>query len=1328
MTDRRGFLKHTFTVSAGLLILPPSSFAENFADDIAADDLEKAFQNPPSSARPMAFWMWMNGHVTKKGITLDLQTVKEMGLAGVVLYNVGVGIPKGPIEYGSTQWSEMFVHALQEARRLGLELFLHNCPGYSSTGGAKIPPGLGMQQVVWTETNVQSKGTLNLDLPQPLTKLGYYKDAIVVAYPTPEAEKLSMQDALVRLTANGNEIDKNVLFQKAAPSVIEIEANEQVVLEFAAPFEARSISITRLSEPSTSVYDDAFDHAPSLVLESSDDGKNYEVVCTVAMPLLRFLDAPGVQNFSPVKAKFFRLTTNRKTHLTSIDLHAGPRLAGWPGKANFTDIDLQVKSTEVEKEWIIDPATVVNVTEHLQKDGRLQWSAPKGAWTILRFGHTCTGTRTVATPDGAGGLEIDKFNDEAVDAYFRLHLNDLLQQTKSFIGKSFKGLSIDSYEVGKQNWTEKFPAHFQQSRGYDIAVWMPALTGRIVKSTDNTEKFLWDLRRTQADLFAEKYYGAFKKQCAAHGLRFYAEPCGDGVFDGLQLGQYPEVAYGEFWTRNVPGTLYLCKLAASIGHVYGKKIIAAEAYTGMPRTSRWTGYPYALKSQGDYLFSMGINRFIFHVMVHQPRTTGFPGMTMGPYGTHFDRNNTWTKKAKGWVNYLTRSQALLQQGLPVADILYFKGEDPTFAIPDVSYVNPPTPKNLAGDVIGPDVLLNRITIVNNRLVLPDGMQYGLLILAPLKKISPLILAKIKTLVEQGMSLIVTARPTDVPGFTNNGEGRKMVHQLAEELWGDLDGETVKERSYGKGKLYWNKPFDVVLKEHNIKPDFEFTAKNNDAAIHYTHRKIGETDVYFISNHLRRKEHLVCLFRVAAKQPEIWNAETGEAFLAALYEQEEDRTRVPVELEPAGSLFVVFRKKATAPSYQTVSQNSVEVISTKPFPAIKQAPYNNITNNFTISFWAKPDTHAPYPKGVLIFQPEGEVVYGAGHAACGLAAGQNGVRVFEREKGPNHSAREMISYQQSLEGWTHLALRYEEGRPTLFINGKQVGSNESSGKIIHPGLDTPPTDEFFSALFEGNSTKPELVSEALSNDAIERLYQNDLPEPEAPSAITVRQTAKGELIARIWQNGDFQISSDAGKKIIKTEACKIISIDNPWNVHFPPSSGAPAVVRLNKLRSLHRHSDFNVKHFSGTAVYQTSFSFSEKLGTEHCVLLDTGRVEILAEVELNGKRFATLWKEPFHIDITKALIRGTNHLRISVTTLWPNRMIGDEYLPVENEYDENSFIRRFPDWYLQDKTKPGERKTFSVWNDFKKSDPLLEAGLLGPVQLILGVEKIITRKF
>jgi hypothetical protein len=186
----------------------------------------------------------------------------------------------------------------------------------------------------------------------------------------------------------------------------------------------------------------------------------------------------------------------------------------------------------------------------------------------------------------------------------------------------------------------------------------------------------------------------------------------------------------------------------------------------------------------------------------------------------------------------------------------------------------------------------------------------------------------------------------------------------------------------------------------------------------------------------------------------------------------------------------------------------------------------------------------------------------------------------------------------------------------------------------------------------------------------------------------------------------------------------LELTGPWRVAFPPKRGAPAEIALPELVSLHKHSEAGVRYFSGTAAYSKTLAVpGGALAHGKRLYVDLGRVEVLAEVRMNGRDLGTLWKPPYRVDVTEAVRPGDNQLEVLVTNLWPNRLIGDEYLPPENEYRQtaNSIkdvgeIGKIPDWFIQGKPKPGPRITFSTWQHYRKDSPLLESGLLGPVHL------------
>jgi len=1345
---RRAFLKNTLFTSTGIFILPSLSHAMMLTEETDLASLDSNFIHPPDSSRPWCYYMWMNGNITKEGITLDLEAMKRIGIGGFICFNSAVGIPRGPVDYAGDVWMDATAHLASESQRIGLIMTLHNSPGYSGCGGPWITPEMSMQQLVWTETRAISNGLLDVTLARPYAKRNYYRDAYIVAYPSLVAEKALMKDKIINIWQNGKLIDKNILIDGNLETKIRLEVNNVninadntvpydissgtardiskdngyaksafVVFEFDEPFEARAITIYRKPEVPRDLFDGPRDIPPVFSLEYSDDNIQYRTIGNIRNPELRSMDTPSSLTFNAVKAKYYRLTTSSSSWLCEVELHNTPRLGGWPGKIGNTHGDSNGDTPGVSTELIIDSAKVIDVSGKMDHTGRLQWKAPTGNWTILRIGHTTTGEECAAQPDAGAGLQTDKFRKEALDFHFSEFLDKVFARVKPYMGKSFRSITVDSWEAGKQNWTMDFPAAFQQTHKYNIVKWMPAMTGRIVDSIDDTERFLWDVRKTQADLLSDNFYAYYMELCHQRGLEFYAEPYGDANFDSLQVSQYLDIPMSEFWSRYIYGSDIYSKQATSAAHVYGRKVAAAEAFTAMPATSKWTDYPYSLKAEGDYFFTLGINRLVFHTFVHQPYNTGFPAMTMGPFGIHIDRNNTWTEQAHGWTDHLKRSQYLLQHGLFVADVCYFKGDNPESGIPDVyRYL----PQGYAGDVVGADALHKRFVINNGKIVLSDGMSYRLCMMAPLQNILPSSLNKLKELVRDGMTLVVSNKPLKAYGHASQDT---EIQTIVNELYGDLNGQTVTEHRYGKGRIIWGKTLKTIFKENEINPDFEYSAENQDATIHYIHKHTDDFEFYFISNHRRRRENIVCSFRTKGRKPEIWNSEKGEIYEAVLFETENGRTVIPFELEPAGSLFVVFRKPDESKGFSVVTKDDKTILTTHSFNPAKTNLYADVQNNFTVTLWAKPDTYAQSGKSMLFHPPIGETVYGSGHAAMGLAAGQNAIRVSERSRG---NAREVLSYSHPVEGWTHLGVVYSNGKPSLYVNGKLVAENGSSDNIVHPGMGTEPSSDQFSSYFEGNYTHPQLFKDVLTALQIEKLYAEGLPQPLLPTGIHLTKV-RNQMKALIWQDGDYIISGNTQSQPLgQIKGCKILEINGSWKVKFSSPLPKLSDIVIPELISLHKHSDLNVKHFAGTATYMKTVVISKnELLPDKRLFLHLGRVEVVAEVKVNGKDFGVLWKEPFMIDITKAAKEGDNLLEIIVTNLWPNRLIGDEFLPEENQYTKDHNIKKLPDWYVNNQPKQGERLTFSTWKSYSKTDPLFESGLLGPVKLLVSVEKIFT---
>ncbi|MFN3420150.1 MAG: glycosyl hydrolase [Armatimonadota bacterium] len=1070
--------------------------------------LQRAFRQPPSSAKPHTWWHWVNGNVTKEGITADLESLAKAGIGGVQLFNVDVGVPNGPVKFFSREWFDLFRHAVQEAGRLGLEFCVHNCAGWSSSGGPWVKPEHAMQMVVTSQIQVKGPTKFANKLPQPKTRAGYYRDIAVLAFPTPK----------------GNLRIENLRARAA-----------------------------------------------------------YERANNIVPP----------------------------------------------------------KGIAAPPEAVIRLSSIVDLTNRLQPDGRLEWDVPEGDWTILRIGHTPTGKGNHPAPQEGRGLEVDKMSREALDAFWKSAIEPLLREVGPLASKVFNNVLVDSYEVGCQNWTPKFREEFRKRRGYDLLPYLPVLAGYVVESVEVSERFLWDYRRTIADLFAENYYGYFAELCRKHGLLFSTEPYGNGPFEDLVCGGHADIPMGEFWV-GANGGMESCKLAASAAHVYGKPIVGAEAFTASPEHGRWQTHPYMLKAIGDRVFCEGINRFIFHTTAHQPWFNVLPAMTMGPWGSHFGRTQTWWENAKAWVDYLTRCQFLLQQGTFVADILFFVGEHAPNSAP---YRPDLKAKGYDYDACPTEVLM-RAKVRNGKVVLPSGMSYEVLVLPDADAMTPQVLRKIRELVSAGAT-IIGPKPTRSPSLQGYPQCDAEVQKLANEIWGNLDGKTATERNYGKGKVYWGKTIEQVLDQKGVKPDFEFKG-SGFASIAWIHRRIGNLDIYFVANQRERWETVECVFRARRKVPEIWHPDTGEVERAPAFWESDNRTVVLLQLPPYGSVFVVFqpdrRPVDAVVSFQRNGSNAwlPERAPTKRLE-IRRAIYGVLND---------PNRCVDVTKQLQGMVRDGELVVQASNAIAG---------------DPAPFIVKQLRVDYALDG---------EERTVIVREGEVLQIPEGTGIL---------------ARFTAN--------------------------------LRVNERGQIELVA--WQSGTYEIKTRTGKKrtITVKSVPEPLALDDNWEVRFPPNWDAPEVVRFERLISWSQHPDAGVRHFSGTATYVREFEIPKDwFGTGKTITLDLGIVRHIAEVRLNGISLGVQWKPPFRWDITKFVKPGRNRLEVLVTNTWVNRLIGDEELPDDCEWHPDGRLRAFPQWFVEGKSRPSKRLTFTTWKHYRKGAPLEEAGLLGPVRIIVGVRQ------
>ena len=537
-----------------------------------ANELDEHFKTPPPSARPWVYWFPLSGNLTKEGITADLEAMARVGIGGVLYMEVDQGAPKGKADFAGPLWRELFKHACNEAQRLGLEINMNNDAGWCGSGGPWITPELSMQRAVWSETFVAGGKHFGGLLPQPPAVRGYYRDVAVLAFPTPVGDEVKMAAASPKFTTTG---------ATAKPGRFTLTWSEEkqpqwVQVEFAQPFTARVLTagLGGIRQP------------VKASLQISDDGKNFKTVQSMVVrpPALAL-------NFEPVTSRYFRLVIPQindpqptKLDVANFELRPRYRIENIQGKTCC----VPDKIAPARAEWppapegvAIPRERIVDLTSKMDAAGKLVWDPPTGNWTVVRFGHTTTGKDNHPAPESGRGLECDKLSKEATAAMFNGLMGRLVAENASATGpgKTLVSTHIDSWEVGSQNWTPRLREEFQRRCDYDLWQFLPTFTGRVVDSTEVTERFLWDLRQTLSDLLVEKYAGEFRRLANQHGLRLSIEAYDGVATDEMKYAGQADEPMAEFWSWGKFGAAYSCTEMASAAHTYGKKILGAEAFT-----------------------------------------------------------------------------------------------------------------------------------------------------------------------------------------------------------------------------------------------------------------------------------------------------------------------------------------------------------------------------------------------------------------------------------------------------------------------------------------------------------------------------------------------------------------------------------------------------------------------------------------------------------------------------------------------------------------------------------------------------------------------------
>jgi hypothetical protein len=933
---------------------------------------------------------------------------------------------------------------------------------------------------------------------------------------------------------------------------------------------------------------------------------------------------------------------------------------------------------------IIQPNEIVDLTKQLKPDGSLNWNVPAGDWTIVRMGRRVTGASSRPAPLAGEGLECDKFDAKALDFHLDQYVGTLLRKMGPRAKEhGLTTLHMDSWESGAQNWTPSFLDEFKKRRGYDARPWLPVYTGRAIQSLEKSERFLWDLRLTGQELVLENHAGAVKKWGHEQGLSLSIEPYDMDPAGDLDLGAVADVPMAEFWDQGFD-TSYSCFEASSIGHIMGRPVVSAESFTG----GELDAYPWSLKNKGDWAFCVGINRFVFHTFAHQALGDAYkPGMTMGPYGVHWHRNQTWWPMVSAYHRYIARCSQLLRQGVTVSDVLYLTPEGtPHIFQPPPSALEGSGPladkKGYGFDGCSPKILMARAEVKDGLIAFPGGSSYRLMVLPQVETMTPGLLAKIRDLVKAGATVVGTP-PVKSPSLSGYPACDGEVQALAKDLWGSMDAPpTATKRSYGKGFIHWGGELSPPV------PTIQ-------------HDSISKSEW-------------------------IWYPEGN-----------------PAQSAPPGTRY--FQRVITVDAKKALASATAAVSADNSFTLwingkkVSEGDNFNVTVRTSIASFLRPGVNviavavtntgeAANPAGWIgafdLSYKDGsrDAVRTDGKWSVGLAA-QTGWEQAATKPGDWKDALVLGAY--AMAPWNRGGGE-SQALPPLYPSYnltaallKGVGVKEdftATGPVRYGHRRTGDRDIYFVSNRTGNPIKA---------DCRFRVGQGSpqLWDPVTGEQRPLWQFERADGLTVVPMEFDafqsfFVVFDGKGEKSAsKTEKNfpdlkTIQELSGAWEVAFDPKWGGPEKVTFDALQDWTTRPEPGIKYYSGIATYRKTFNLAQVPGGK--TYLDLGVVHDMARVKLDGKDLGVVWCAPWWIEVTGAIKTGDNKLEIEVVNRWANRMIGDK-----QPADANVRTVDCPPGFLGGEKLQTGRYTFSTNDPYDPQSPLVPSGLLGPVMLRTG---------
>lgn len=917
---RRQFLKAS-VASSGLFLAGGAKLSSVLQDP---GDLAAAFLNPPAAARPRVWWHWVNGNVSHEGVLADLAWMKRVGIGGFTLFDAAFRSPptpvvvKQPVIFHSQEWREIVGATAAEAARLDLDFGVHISGGWSESGGPWIQPQQAMKKLVWSETIVEDGRSLDAPLPSPPDASGpfldypiaadhaeprLYRDVAVIAFPQPQFDR----PAEFTMSSNAGEVDADGLTsgRYGRASAFAPPAGEPLVITL------RYLRPTLISAVTVS----GSPGVPNGYIEVSEDGLTFDRVTSLPGPAEKGSPVRTF-GFNPLNVRSVRVVmeagSGGRVVLRQLAAHSDARINRYEDKSGLgTLADYSEVATAKGQEGAVDPATVLDLTSRLRSDGRLDWTPPSGSWVVQRFGYSLTGRRNVPATPAATGLEADKLNAEHVRAHLHGFFGPLLEAVGPHRGdRGLRHAIIDSWEAGQQNWTEAMPEAFRARRGYDLTSFLPALSGRVVGDAETSDRFLWDFRATIGDLLADNHYAVIRDFLHERGLYVYGESMGidlPTLGDGLRLKGLADIPTGEFWARTgnappLPTHIADIREAASAAHIYGKTLVAAEAFTTFDEVLAWSMGPRELRPVADRFMAEGVNRFIIHTSAHQPFLDQGPGITLRRYGQHFTRHEAWAEMAGGWLDYLARSSVMLQQGRSVADVAIFYGEGAPVSVPFRDDLLVDVPQGYAHDYVNAEVL-DLAVFRDGWIELAGGARYRLLVVPPrFKQLSERVVKAIARLVMAGAT-VLAEQPEGPPGqLPADADGA-----LIDRVWASLKGRSGPNSGLhdhaGHGQILSGQTVLQALQTLGVPPAIDWPS---DRSLHWCQRHTEGEDIYFIANPIGAPILTDLSLRSLEGIPEVWNAvDAGRS--TPVWNRSGSRTHIRLDLPGGEARFVVLRR-------------------------------------------------------------------------------------------------------------------------------------------------------------------------------------------------------------------------------------------------------------------------------------------------------------------------------------------------------------------------------------------------------------------------------------